>query len=358
MQKEILIKLAEERTNPSITISLNTHRTHPDNAQDKPMLKKLCKEARERLINQYDKKSIDPLLVKLDGIADKIDPNYNLESLHLFLSGKTTEVIRSTWPVANKLVFISDRFAVRPLIKVMNRSEEFLILLLSQSGASLFEAMNDAVVGEVKDEGFPFPENPYYLTNRDRISDAGKLDNLLREYMNRVDKAVVKIHHQTGQYCVVICTEENYSHLMQVADKPEVYHGFDKINYNDTARHTIAGQAWAIIREIQKTRKLKAIADMKKAAAQGMVLTDLQEIYRAAKQGRGELLITHENFRQAVKMTGEDTFELTDNSEGKDVIDDISSMIAWEVISKKGLALFTNMDEIKEMGKMALKLRY
>lgn len=40
------------------------------------------------------------------------------------------------------------------------------------------------------------------------------------------------------------------------------------------------------------------------------------------------------------------------------VIDDITSEIAWEVISKKGRAIFTTQDELKSLGEIALKVRY
>jgi hypothetical protein len=34
MKREQLEKLASEKGNPCVTISMNTHRTHPDNAED------------------------------------------------------------------------------------------------------------------------------------------------------------------------------------------------------------------------------------------------------------------------------------------------------------------------------------
>jgi hypothetical protein len=168
----------------------------------------------------------------------------------------------------------------------------------------------------------------------------------------------MKIHNKTELYFVVICTEDNYSRLNQVAKNPNVYRGYASINYNNTSNQFIASQAWEIIKELQSTRRTEAIGEMKEAVSEGKVLTDLQEIYHAAKEGRGDLLITHNNFCQAVKMKDEFTFELTDDVNQPDVIDDITSNIAWEVISKKGRAIFTTQDEIKDLGEIVLKVRY
>jgi len=358
MQQEILSRLAQERNNPCITISLNTHRTHPDNTHDKVLLKNLCKEAENRLTKEFDKRQITPLLEKLEQVQDEIDINYNLDSLHIFISKDTKEIIKSTWPSQSDRVFISNSFVIRPLIKAFNKSEEYFILLLSQSGVHLYEALNDAIVEEIENDDFPFAENPYVLTNREQISDSKKVDNAVREFLNQVDKALVKVHNKTDLRCVIICTEDNFSRLMQVADKPGVYIGYASINYNNTAKHFIASQSWEIIKELQKKRRKEAISEMKEAVSKSKVHTDLQDIYRAAKEGRGDLLIVNETYAQPVKFTGEFSFALSEDAVQPDVVDDITSDIAWEVISKKGRVVFISKEELKEFGNIALKIRF
>ena len=113
-----------------------------------------------------------------------------------------------------------------------------------------------------------------------------------------------------------------------------------------------------MIKEIQSARRTEAIAEMKEAVAQAKVITDIREIYQAAKEGRGDLLIVHQNYIQPVLMTGEDTFEITDNTQQENAVEDITSAIAWEVLSKKGRVIFTSQDEIKDLGKIVLKTRY
>ena len=87
-------------------------------------------------------------------------------------------------------------------------------------------------------------------------------------------------------------------------------------------------------------------------------MTDLQEIFQAALDGRGDLLMVHQDFSQAVLMTGDRTFELIDDRTTPNAIDDITSNIAWEVLSKKGKVFFTSQEEIKELGNIVLKTRY
>jgi hypothetical protein len=356
--KEQLRILASERNTPCVTISLDTHRTHPDNTKDELMLKNLLKEAEERLIAEFGKRSVASLLEKIENIANEIDINYNLDSLHIFISNDTKEIVKIAWSTSNEGVHISDSFAVRSIIKSLNRSETYLLMLLSQSGVQLYEALNDGIVQEIRNEDFPFSENPHYITQSYRKSDPKHLDDLVREFLNKVDKALVKVHNETGLSCVVICTEDNYSRLKQVADKPSIYLGYAAIDYNNTATHHIVKQSWDIIKSLQYERRTKAIEEMKEAIAHNTVLTDLQEIYQASIDGRGDLLIVHKDYSQSVLMTSDRTFELTNDKTKQNAIDDITSNIAWEVLSKNGRVFFTTQDEIKELGNIVLKTRY
>lgn len=359
MLKDILTKLATETSTPCVSISLNTHRTHPDNARDAIVLKNLIRDARERVLTEFGKREVANILQHLDAIPGEIDINHNLDSLHIFISEQTKEVVRSPWPTPEDIVRMDDTFAIRPLIKAYNRSEEYFILLLSQSGVHLYETLNDAVTGEVRNADFPIKENRHYLTDELKGSDPKAVDNMVREFLNRVDKAAVRAAQENSAQCVVICTDDNYSKLMQVADRPGVYLGYASINYNNTAPHHIAAQAWQIVLENQRARKSQAIGEVQAAVSQGKVLTDLQSIYQAAREGRGDLLIAHQDYAQPVRIAGEFTLELVDDPTTPGVIDDITSSIAWEVMSKKGRVVFVpQQDEMNSLGPIALKVRY
>ncbi|MFA5973378.1 MAG: hypothetical protein WC780_13595 [Lentimicrobiaceae bacterium] len=358
MQKEKLEKLAAEKSNPCVTISLNTHRTHPENTQDAIALKKLCDEAEERLVREFGKRPIAPLLEKLKLIPSEINENNNLDSLHIFLSNTTQEIFKSTWPTKEDRIFISDSFGIGPIIKSIHRSVDYLILVVSQGGAKMFEATNDAVVSEILNDYFPFTENPHFNTEPEKLSDPKSTDNMVREFLNKVDKAAVKMFYQTNLHCVVICTDDNYSRLMQVADKPDIYAGHANIDYNNQGKLHIAEQGWEIVKEIQTKREKAAIEEIKDAIGHNKAITGLSEIYKAAKEGRGELLLVQNDSGQAIKMTRDDSFELVDDVTQPGVIDDITSKIAIEIFTKKGRVVFTDLDELKGLGDVVLKTRY
>ncbi len=355
--KQKLEQLASKKNEPCITISFNTHRTHPDSEKDRILLKNLVKEAETRIIEKFGKRPVQPLLDKLASITEQTDVNYNLDSLHLFLSNDTQEIIRSIWPVNEDAVHISDSFAIRPLIKSYSRSEEYYILVLSQGGVRLYEAMNDAIVEEVVNDDFPFAENPIVLNHPAQASDPKRVDNKTKEYFNNVDKAVVKLYNESNLNTVVATTESNYSLLQQVADIPSIYLGNIALDFNNSAPHQLADQAWAFIQSLQHQRRTAAINEVKEAVSEGKVLTDLQDIYQAAIDGRGELLVIHQNFSQPAIIENR-TLRVVENGAAPGVIDDIASTISWEVLSKKGRVIYTQQEQLDALGSIALKTRY
>jgi len=255
-------------------------------------------------------------------------------------------------------VHVSESFAVKPLIKVFNRTVEYMILKLTKSEVRLLLAINDGVVGEIKNDDFPFENNVDDSIDTETITNGKQAENQTREFFNKIDKALVRVNNKTDMKCVVISTDDNYNRLIKVADKPSVYLGWTNINYNYTASHSIASDAWQIVNVEQKKGRAEDIKEMQAAVGKSNVITDLSEIYRAAKEGRGDLLIVNDNFHQAVRVTGEFSLDLVTDVTLPGVIDDITSDIAWNVISKKGRAIFTTQEELKTLGDIALKVRY
>ena len=356
--KETLQQLGAEKSTPCVSISMNTHRARPQTEQDKILLKNLLKEAHDRVSKEYDKKSVESLLKKISTLKDKIDLSTNLDSLHIFLSNETMEIVKSPWEASSNRVNISTQFAIRPLIKAYNRSEPYLIMVLSQNKVNLYEAVNDGIIQEVINEDFPFTENIPATLYPEKLGDAKYVDDLTRNFFNEIDKSLVRVHNTTDLKCVVVTTEDNYAKLMQVADKPNLYHGYVSVSFNKESPHHVVKETWKFIEQMQSRRRTERIEEVKKAVSQGNVLTDLRDIYRAATEGRGDLLVVHQNFRQPVMLNENGGFELVDDASTPGAVDDITSKIAWEVISKKGRVIFTEQDELKELGKIALKTRW
>ena len=71
------------------------------------------------------------------------------------------------------------------------------------------------------------------------------------------------MHKETDLKCVVVTTEANYYKLMQVADMPNLYHGYVTINSNKNTPHYIVKETWKLIEKLQSERRSEAIEEVK-----------------------------------------------------------------------------------------------
>ena len=88
------------------------------------------------------------------------------------------------------------------------------------------------------------------------------------------------MNNETGLDCIVICTADNYSRLMQVTDKTSVYIGYSRVDYNNSAKHNIAEQSWELLNKLQHNLRDKAIEEVEEAVVKDDILTGLEEIFQ------------------------------------------------------------------------------
>ena len=250
-----LNELAGERSDPSVTISMITHRLHPDNEIDIITLKNLLSEAKSTLNEKYQVDDIEPLLENLQALETEIDLEYlshSQNSLFIFASNKTKEIIRSNYVLPKNSVQIEGSFMLKPLFDEVLNKKEYYILLLSKDGAKLYHALNEDIIEEIKNDDFPFEEKERFQNQYQKLNSPKKTDNLLSESFNIIDKALVKLHHQTDLNCVVVSTQDNYSVLLKVADIPSIYVGHVPINHKDLSIKTLVSNAWKLMKPLFK----------------------------------------------------------------------------------------------------------
>ena len=230
-----------------LSMAIPTHRTFPENKQDIIVLKNAVSRAENKLIEQFGKRGSAEVITRLNDLISDIDTNHSLDSLHIFVSNEKAELFNMPIQIESSSIEIGNNFNLSLLNGAVKNNKEYLILVLSQGGTILYSAFNDHIILEVRNEDFPFRKNNHYITHSDKASDPNQVDNMVREYFNKVDKAVVRAATSSSMKCVVVSTPRNYQHLLSVADSPALYLGNSKINYNDVRRVTIGAQAWAVV---------------------------------------------------------------------------------------------------------------
>lgn len=343
----------------------------PANEKDPIALKNQLKVAEDRITNEYDKRTATTILDNIHEKTKELDHNYNLDTLAIFASTEDVQLIRMPLDTPER-VMISDRFATRDLVRDMASAVHYYTVVITREYARLIEASNDRVVVELDKnddtqnhmESIPFPiDNNGLHTTGDGGSDrsSSKEDSHLKEFFNQVDKSVQELWGEHKMPLVIVGDARNISYYKEVCDRPEnIIATVSNVTEleDGSAQHIIDGVQEAV--EGYRTSLHQAAVDeIDKARGAEMLLTDLQEVYRAAYQGAGETLYVRRGYIQSAKIDEKaQTLMLAEDSAADGVTDDAVGEVIEHVMHNGGEVVFMPKDIMAEDQPIALVTRY
>ena len=350
---DLLKKYKDMKAEVCVSIIMNTHKTKPDSQKDSLTLKNLIKEAEERLLKEQDKKTATLLMGKINELAKSIDHSHNLESLVIFVNQEVADYTRLPVAVTDRVI-IDDNFATRDLFRAMHQEAGYYIVVISRQKARLIEAFNDKVVAELKGD-FPI-DNHLYPTDKVKLSTAKGQDNLTEEFFNRVDKAVLKAIEQNPMPILLATETRNFEHYKKIADKPELIIGHINRNRDDEEPQHIIPDAWTNVSKILQQMNELRLAEVDNAISQGKLLTDTNQIWKAAKEGRGQTLFVKKDYFQPAKIEQGNVKPVDEKVAGV-TVDDIVDEIIEVNISYGGDTVFFDKD-LATLKNIGLTQRY
>ncbi len=355
--KDILKKLKDASSGCCVTLILTTHRTFPDHENDVILLKNMVGEAQSRLERECDSKVSTILADRLSRLASSIDHRYNLECLVLFVNEHIAEYVKLPIGVEDRIV-VGKTFATRDLIRALHKEKDYFILVLSRDKARLIEAFNDKVVQEIEGD-FPVENTSQYPRQSAEAAIASRRTNLIQEFFNSVDKRLIEVINE-NPLPVVICAEEsNYHQYLKIADRKEVIVGHLPGNRMEEKAHHIVDAVWPIVQRVRKNNNYNRLEELASAENTGKLVTDLNDIWRAVNQGRGETLFVQQGYFQPVRLV-EDTVEPVpdEQADRTDVIDDVIDQMIEINSQYGGDSVFLSGQDLEKYRGLVLITRY
>lgn len=354
--KKTLQRLKRIEGDPCVSILVGTHRSHPDNAQDPINLKNLVDQAEERLLKDHDKRHVWPIMERIQAAVKEIDHATNLEGLGVFANADMAQVVKLPVAVSDRVI-VDHNFATRDLIRALQSSAHYYIVTVSGHKSRLIQAHRDAVVVEYG-AGHTFPmENSLYSTHADQRAQAGTEENLMKEFCNRVDKAVQEVHAAEPLPIIVAGDERNVKFLLEVADHKAWYIGHISGSPDDMKARELAVKAFAEVERLMAAREKDALEDMAKAQSASRLLDDVGDIHRAVLEGRGDTLYAEEGHFQPARIDGGQVTLKEDPTEAG-VMDDIIDEIAENTLKFGGHVVFLPAGSLEQYRKVCLTTRY
>jgi len=310
--KSELSTLMQKHEGFCVSIFLPTHRSGAEVQQNQIRLKKMLREAEERLM----KKSLRPQEAKTF-----MEPASGLVNNLLFWKRQSDGLALFLRPGVFKyyclpfsfdeLIVVADRFHVKPLLPVLSRDERFYVLALSQNEVRLLQGTGQGVT-EVDIESVPKslaealqydePERQIrfragspgsgdrgtMLSGHGADVDDGK-DNLLK-YFRQIDRGLRDLLRDQRAPLVLAGVDFLFPIYSEVNTYPFLLAEGVAGNPKRMNNEQIHKQAWQIVRPYFQRSEDEAIAQYRQSQGTGLTSNDIAEIVSAAFHGKVGLL--------------------------------------------------------------------
>lgn len=346
---------------PSITITLPTHRTSPDNLQDVIRLKKLVQQANEQLRSEFTQREVKDLLERLDQMVRDVDLRNTLDGLALFLNADYANLFYLPFTLQERVV-IQDSFYTRDLVFAMNRTPRYWLLVLSEKPTRLYEGSR-RLLSEIREEGFPLvhtgPGGEQSLPGGFGIKKSAYRDERHRQFFRAVDAALRPFLLHDPLPLVVVGVDRYLAFFNEVSDHKDHVLATITGSHDSTSPSELANLVWPVVEEKLAEARQRVFAELDQAVGERKFASTVGEVWRMAAQGRGRTLIVEEGFHYPARLdeTGQHLLPAEDAT-AADVIFDAVDEIIETVMRKDGRVVFVESGKLTAHQGIALILRY
>ena len=366
-----LQSLQKTKGNICVSIILPTHRISPDKRVDLLAFKRSITAAKQLLQFKYTVSNIQPLLDAIDDIYQKIDFSHNSDGLGIYISSDVKLAVQFPFPVEEK-VMVADNFEIRDLLFKANYSAPFLVILLTKKDVRLFKGLWNELT-EIVDQNFPKIYEEEYIYNppsrgtpftghatvRNFEKEKSNLEEIrIKDFFHHADE-LLNQYIENNSPLIVMGVEKDIAWFGKISMHKKNIIQKIKGNYDYLNEKQLADITWpAMYQQLQSQRNL-LIKELEEKQGGHMVTSGIQNVWQAAKEGKGMKLLVEKDFRKSGFVT-DDGYQLHIRPPEKayktvtDAVDDIMEM----VLKMGGQVFFTENTLLKDFQHIAMINRY
>ena len=360
MNRQQLQEIQAMREYPSLSIIAPTHRTAPDNLQDPIRVKNMVSEATSRLLDEFPKREVEPLLERLEFLIDEIDWRYTLDGIALFANKNFAA--RFDLPFSpSERVAIDESFATRDLVFAQNRSPRYYVLVLSEQPTRLFEATHDKLE-EVR-SGFPLehtgPGGATAMPGGHGVQQSAYRDEYDRQFFRKVDQELSQVLAADPLPIVVTGVTRNLAFWDELSTNKAQCAGTLEGSHDSTNHHELGQLVWPVMQKYMASQRAEVLERLGDAIGAKKYAAGMGECWQMAQEGRGEVLLVEEDFHYPGQLHPSGLLmpaeaDLADADFMGDAVDDLIEC----VLDKGGRVVFVDNGGLETHGRVAMITRY
>ncbi|MGI5347653.1 hypothetical protein ACQEU8_05595 [Streptomyces sp. CA-250714] len=368
LTNEVLANLRKPRPYPAVTLVLPTHRTKPDKLQDPVRLRNLIAETGRRLADdpQVTAAVRADVIKQLEQVENELDLMYALDTLVVFAAQGEHQFWHLTRRADTERIVINDTFLTRNLVAARAQSRPYWVLTFDEDTARLWSGAGEQLTEEQR-YGFPV-EHETNVSERERASRTGVYttgyrDEAALQHLRDVDADLAKVLENEPRPLLVAGLQHGLTALADVGTHA-ARNALATVPKGGlaNARASVVYEAIAPARdELLRTRADRALRDLSDAMGRKEFVAGIDEVWRAAQEGRLALLVVEETYRQKVRLTSGHLSPAADDAvsdESGEVRDDIVDETVESALSTEADVVFVADDALAEHDRIAGVVRY
>jgi len=356
------VKLLQSiRHYPNVSLLAPTHRTSPENKQDPVRVKNLVTEAIGRLREEFGPRETASLEKRLSDAIEAIDWQFTLDGIAIYANADMARVFKLPFKVRQRVI-VDETFATRDLVYTLNRSPRYWVLALSEKPTRLFEGYRDRL-DEVTTDGFPIthqgPGGGAPLPGGVGVNTSAVRDAQHREFFRKVDGQLGELQ-QDDTLPIIVCGVDRYlAFYREVSAHGEHIAGELKGSYDFASPHEVAQRVWPLMLAHLDAQRAKAIGDLDRAVSARKFVSAIDEVWRAAHEGRVADLVVEDDYHVPGVVDGDNHLTLVGDATTPGVIDDVVDELIEKVLELGGRVRFVADGSITDSHqRIAAILRY
>lgn len=361
MNRHDIHLLQQIRGYPCVTITSPTHRTAPENKQDPLRVKNLVRQAADRLLEEFSKREMEPLLVRLENLALNLNYRHLLDGLVLCANRDLARAFPVPFVLKERVV-VDETFFTRDLVHALNRTARYWTLVLSEKPTRLLEGVRESLT-EIQDGGFPMthegPGGALPLPGGYGVRKSAHRDERHRQFFRQVDEALKPFLADDPLPLAVVGVDRFLSFFTEVTSHKGAILTTLTGSHDKTSVHQLGTLVWPLVQANLDEQRRQVLSDLAQAVAKQKSVSSVGEVWRLAHEGRGHLLVVEEDFHYPARVdeTGRHIAPAEDIT-APDVIDDAVDEIIETVLRGQGQVVFVANGQLEAHQRIALILRF
>jgi hypothetical protein len=377
-------ELASKTNEVCISIYMPAHRMGHEQQQDPVRLKNLLDEAEERLITGGMRSPDARSLVET---ARGLLSNYNFwqhqsDGLAIFIDGESTLKYRLPLDF-DELVFIGERFHIKPLLPMLSGDGQFFVLAISMNDVRLLQGTRYTVeaveMGNVPTSmaealWFEDPERQLQWHSATQASHAGgdrpaayhghaaiedDLKNTILRYFQQVDRELVNLLQNKDRPLVLAGVDYMLPIYQEANTYPNLIEEGILGNPDELSAKELHQLAWDVVEPIFSAAQQEAISSYEEQAGMGSdkASNDIQEVVLAAFYGRVEKLFVASDLQRWGDFDAQGNI-VVEHEEFQSGDQDLLDLAALHTINNGGTVYTCPLEQVPGGGELAAIFRY